>query len=298
MDPQDRTVEEKLAEMATKEWGVVSWRELMAAGISATEAKRRADKGLLIRMHRGVYRVGHTAPSIEATYLAAVKACGEGAVLCGRAAAYLQGLLPKCRRPPPPEVMCPTERRVEGIRTKRVRRIDKLDVTKWKGIPATSVARTLVDLAALLDDAELARACHEAGVKYRTTPAHVKAALARHPNARGAAKLRRIMSGDTRVTLSKLESGFLERLREARLPLPITNKPAGGKRIDCRWPKHKVTVELESYAFHNSRHSWEQSLIRERQARKRGDEFCRYGWSDVFEDPRDMLRELRELLAS
>jgi hypothetical protein len=297
MGTSGRTVEEILAAIATSDWGVVTTRELLSAGVTAREVKRRAAKGLLIRVHRGVYRVGHQAPSTEASYMAAVKACGDGAVLCGRAAAYLQGLLPKCRRPPPPEVMCPTERKVDGIRTKRARSIHPEEVTRWRGIPATTVARTLVDLAAVLSDADLARACHEAGVKYRTTPAHVKAVLARNPRSRGAVKLRRIMSGDTRVTLSKMESGFLDRLREARLPLPITNKPAGGHRVDCRWPKHGVTAELESYAFHNTRHSWEQSLIRERQARKRGDEFCRYGWTDIFEDPRDMLRELRKLLA-
>ena len=104
------------------------------------------------------------------------------------------------------------------------------------------------------------------------------------PNAKGAAKLRAVFEGEP-VSLSKLEARFLELLREAGLPLPLTNKVASGKRVDCRWPEHGLTVELDSYRFHNSRHAWEQDRIRERQAYARGDDFRRYCWGDVFERP-------------
>jgi very-short-patch-repair endonuclease len=143
----------------------------------------------------------------------------------------------------------------------------------------------------------LARACHEAGVRYRTTPAHVSAALARRPpNIPGAAKLRRIVDGDARATLSPLERRFLELLSEHGLPLPRTNRPAGAYHVDCRWPERRVTVELDSYRFHHSRHTWEQDRRRERDARARGDDFRRYTWADVFEQPTQMLAELRRLL--
>jgi very-short-patch-repair endonuclease len=133
---------------------------------------------------------------------------------------------------------------------------------------------------------------------HRTTPAQVDAVLARKPNATAAGNLRRIMNGDELVTLSKLESSFIAQLKTARLPLPVTNKPAGTKRVDCRWPDHKLTVELNGFRFHNSRHSWEQDFRREREARARGDEFRRLTYADVFEDPRYMLRELRDLLSA
>ena len=98
-------------------------------------------------------------------------------------------------------------------------------------------------------------------MKYRTTPRQINAVLERRPNA------------------------------------PLTNKVASGKRVDCRWPEHKLTVELDNYQFHNSRHAWEQDRIRERQAYVRGDDFRRYCWGDVFERPGPMLRELRLLIA-
>jgi hypothetical protein len=292
-----RTVEERISLIATKEWGIVTRPELLAAGITDDETRHRVRVGLLIREYKGVYRVGHRAPSVEASYLAAVKACGEGAVLSGRAAAYLQGLL-RIRNPPPPEVTTPTERRIAGIRTKRCRNMHPREHTTQRGIPITMVPRTLVDLSAEVDVETLARACHEAGVKYRTTPRQVNAVLTRRRNPPGSAKLRAVISGATKVSLSKLESGFLKFLKAAFLPLPETNRRVGTKRVDCRWPGHQLTVELQSYRFHNSRHAWEQDYRREREARKRGDEFRRFTYADVFEDQGYMLGELRTLLSA
>ena len=156
--------------------------------------------------------------------------------------------------------------------------------------------RTLVDIAAELPVDALARACHEAGVRYGTTPKAVEAVLARRPTSAGAKKLRRILHGDVHVTLSTLEARFLELLIDAGLPLPETNRRAGSRRVDCRWPDQKLTVELDGYQFHNSRHSWEQDRHREREARARGDEFRRYTYGDVFERPALMLAELASLI--
>ena len=288
-------MEQELARIARSQHGVAARAQLLRAGVSRDEIAWRLRTGALIRVHRGVYRVGHRAPSVEATYLAAVLAGGEGAVLCGRAAAHLWGLM---RGPaPPPEVMTRGQRRIEGVRTRRRRRGGASDHTSFKAIPVTTVPRTLVDLAAELSEQELARACHEAGVKYRTTPREAAAVLERRPRTAGAGKLRRIIEGDVRVALSKLEAEFLKLLEREGLPLPVTNRRTGSHRVDCRWPDQRLTVELDSYRFHNSRHSWEQDRRREREARARGDDFRRLSWQDVFEDEASMLAELRTALA-
>jgi hypothetical protein len=287
-------VEQKMARIAGEAHGVVTRTQLLEAGLSVGEIRYRLRKGALIREYPGVYRVGHRAPSTESRYLAAVLACGKGALLSGRAAGQLLELLKG--RGPPPEVTAPTERRIDGIRTRRSRRIDPREATRWRGIPVTTVPRTLVDLAADLGPDSLARACHEAGVRYGTTPRAVEAAIGRRPSSPGVGTLRRILSGDERVILSRLEARFLARLREARLPLPTTNRPAGGRYVDCRWPDRRLTVELDSYTYHRSRHAWEQDRRREREAYARGDDFRRYTWGDVFEHPRLMLVELRGLL--
>ena len=85
-----------------------------------------------------------------------------------------------------------------------------------------------------------------------------------------------MLRGDIHVTLSKLEKQFLRRLKAAGLPRPQTNRVAGGRRVDCRWPALNLTVELDSYRYHAFRHAWEEDRHRARQARARGDEFRRY----------------------
>lgn len=290
---QGRTVETILARLASRSHGVVTRRQLAAAGITYREIDHRLGSGALLREHRGVYRVGHRAASIEARYLAAVLACGDDALLSGRAAGRLWGLLKGAA--PPPEVTTRTERRVAGVITTRTRRLDPADATTHRAIPTTTVPFTLVALASQLPSDELARACHEAGVRYGTTPRQVDAVLTRRPNSPGATKLRAILHGDVPVTLSKLEARFLALLGEHGLPLPETNRPAGTRRVDCRWPQHRLTVELDGYRYHRSRHAWEQDRRREREARARGDDFRRYTYGDVLEEPDLMLAELRAL---
>jgi hypothetical protein len=288
-------VDVTLAQMATRAHGVVTRSALLAAGVTHDEIKSRLRKGSLIAEHRAVYRVGHRAPSDESRYLAAVLACGDGALLSGVAAAHLLGLV--TGQPPAAEVSAPTERRVPGVTTRRMRRTDAGPGISCRGVPVTSVPQTLVSIAGRLGEKALARACHEAGVRYGITPADVAALLERTPNTPGARQLRRILEGDAPVSLSMLESRFFARLRDDGLPRPPhTNRDVGGRRVDCRWPEQRLTVELDSYRYHSSRYAWERDRRREREAYARGDDFRRYTYDDVFVSPTLMLRELRALL--
>jgi very-short-patch-repair endonuclease len=295
MRPRIRTVDEKVARLAGKSHGVVSRDELRSAGLTQAEIKSRLARGFLISIHRGVFRVGHTAPSLEARYLAAAKACGPGSVLAGRAAAHLLHLLRGS--PSLPEVLTPRHRRPSGVTVRRCRRIDPRDATEWRGVPVTTVPRTIVDLAAALEPPDLARAFHEAVVKHQIKPVAVERVLGRRHNWPGAKDLRRVIWGDEPVSLSKLESSFIAAVRRAHLPLPETNRQIDGRYVDCRWPAHRLTVELDSYAYHGTRHAWERDIDRERRARARGGEFRRYTWRDVAEDPEPMLKDLRALLS-
>jgi very-short-patch-repair endonuclease len=99
------------------------------------------------------------------------------------------------------------------------------------------------------------------------------------------------------VLLSYLEREFVCLLRKAGLPLPRTNRPAGACYVDCRWPEQKLSIELDSYRYHHSRHAWEQDHRREREAPGRGDEFRRYTYGDVSEDAAAVLAEVGALLA-
>ena len=150
--------------------------------------------------------------------------------------------------------------------------------------------RTLIDIAHL--SSMHSTACPRPGPLLHH-PESIEAVLAR--GRVPAPRSPRVIHVDVDVTLT-LEARFLELLIDAGLPLPETNRPAGGRRVDCRWPEQQLTVELDGYQFHNSRHSWELDRRREREARTRGDEFRRYTYGDVFERPALMLAELVSLI--
>jgi hypothetical protein len=226
--------------------------------------------------------------------MAAVKAAGREALLSGRAAGYLFGLLRGGA--PPPEVSTKGQRRPRGVIVRRRAGIRTSDVTEWRGIPVTTIPRTLVDLAAVLELDDLARAVHQADARHHITPERVEQVLQRRHNWPGARKLRRVLLGEVPLALSRLESRFLERVRAASLPQPETNRRVDGRYVDCRWPVQGLTVELDSYHYHRTHHVWELDRQREREARARGDEFRRYTWRDVEEEPEPMVADLRQLL--
>jgi len=281
-----------IARLAAAQHGRVTVAQLRAAGVDKRRAYRWAADGRLHRLHRDVYAVGHPARSADADYMAAVLAGGGGAVLSHAPGSNLLQLVKGS--PPPPEVTVPTtaHRRRPGIVIHRVRELPRQDVSTLRGIPITTVPRTLLDLAPRLAPDELGRACHEAWVRHRVTPGQVEACIARNPGKPGAAKLRTALFAD--VTLSKLESGFLTLLREHGLPLPRTNIDHLGDKVDCRWlSPHDLTIELLSFRYHATRHAFENDV-----ARRRRSNHVAYTYGDVYERPAQTIADLTARLAS
>jgi hypothetical protein len=154
-DGIDRTI----AAMAGRQYGVVSRAQLTALGVTRGHIQRRVGSGRLLRLHPGVYAVGHRAPRREAPWLAAVLACGDGAVLSHRSAAVLWQIADRER--PRPEVTVRARRRTPGLVVHRGR-LAGVDVVVHQSIPVTSPARTLADLAHDLGEDDLFRAAREA----------------------------------------------------------------------------------------------------------------------------------------
>ena len=148
----------RVARLAADEWGVLSTRELRACGLSGDAVTHRVRKGLLHRMHRGVYAVGHANPPLEGYFLAAVKACGPGTRLSHYAGAAHWEFLGWDDRPPEVTVVGAATRLHRGIRVHRTIALDPVDCVRHRGIPITSPARTLVDLASVLGYRPLRRA--------------------------------------------------------------------------------------------------------------------------------------------
>jgi len=281
---------DKTARVAGRQHGRIARRQLLDLGVDAGRIDRWLADGRLRPVHTGVYAVGHEAPSVLGDYLAAVLACGEGAVLSHRAAAHLLRLLPG--PPPPPEVTVPTlgGRSRPGIVVHRVAVLHVQDTTTRDRIRMTTVPRVLLDLAPGLTTAALARACHEGWVRHRTSPREIEACIRRNPHKKGIARLRTALGSD--VTLSALEDGFLALLREHRLALPRTNVDRRGDKVDCHWPELDLTVELVSYRFHASRTAFEVDV-----ARRRRSNHLAFSYGDVFERGAQTIAELTRAIS-
>lgn len=280
------------AAVARRQHGLVTREQLLGTGISASAIARWVGKGLLHPVHAGVYRLGHRAESTEATYLAAVLAGGERAAVCGFAAAHLYGAL---TARPAPEITSVGDHHLRGVITRRLAPLAPGERRVRRGVPVTSPARTMVDLAGRASGDVLGGIAHELGVLERLRGEEVLAAMAARGRVNGADKLRAIYIGDAAVLLSRLEEAFVALLGRSRLPLPRTNRKAGTFYVDCRWPG--LTVELVSYRYHGSRHAWRRDQRRAREAYARGDDFRTYTWDDVHDTPTVVLGEMIPLLA-
>ena len=282
---------DKTAQRAGRQQGRINCEQLLELGVERWRIESWVADGRLRRVHRGVYAVGHEAPSVLGDYMAAVLACGSGAGLSHRAEAHVMHLL--AGKAPPPEVTVPTlsGRGRKGIVIHRVKELRRLGVCTVHGIPMTTVPRTLLDLAAMLDLPTLTRACHEAWIRHRTTPRSVEDCIARNPGKKGIAKLRTALGSD--VTLSKLEDRFLALLREHGLPGRARTSTAAATRSTATGRRSGSPSSCVSYRFHASRRAFESDV-----ARRRRSNHLAFTWGDVFERPQQTIAELVAAMTS
>ena len=293
-----------LSELARQQHGVVSLTQLLALGWSESTVRSRVKAGRLHRLHTGVYAVGHRVVGGDGWWMAAVLACGDGAVLSHRSAAALWGIRPTARSRI--DVISPGRagRSRVGIEVHRPGGLTSSDVTRRRGIPATTVARTLLDLAAVVDRQALEKAINEAEVLRLFDLKVTNASLERAPRHRGAAALRETFAHLDPLqarTRSELEGRFLALCRTAGLPPPEVNAwiELDGQQVEVEflWRRQRVAVETDSYAFHSTRRAF-------RRDRRRLQLFARAGWlaiplswDDVVKKPEEVVRTLRELLS-
>ncbi len=249
-----------LAVLADRQWGLVTHDQLLAAGLSRKQIAHLRRRRLLRALHRGVYALGHRALTRQAHDLAAVLACGPGALLSHHSAAVAWGMLPATDEPRHVTVVGRPCRSKPGLTVHRVTALAPGDLTRRDGIPVTSPARALIDMAATVGPRELERAFDEGRVQRLLTPATLEAALSRYPHRRGATRLHALLDprrGSTR-SRSNLEERFLTLLRRARLPLPEMNVQLGPFNVDFLWRAHRLVVELDSYRYHQTRSAFER----------------------------------------
>jgi hypothetical protein len=230
----------RVMELASEEWGVLSLDELRACGLSRDGVLRRANAGHFRRLYPAVYAIGHVSEAPEQAWMAAVKACGPNAVLACRSAGEAWEFLEDDPDSHLPQVIAPGNRSVPGIWIRRSR-LDAHDAMRHRGIPITTPARTLVDLAAILSETGLRPAVRRAqGVRRVSVPLLLRT-LDRLGPRRGTKMLRRVIATGPAPTRSVLENVVLDLLLGAGFEHPDVNKPivVDGRRVipDFRWPR-------------------------------------------------------------
>jgi hypothetical protein len=205
----------------------------------------------LHRVHQGVYAVGHRALRVEGRRLAAVLACGPGAVLSHRSAASHWGLLATDQVGV--DVTAPRSRQgAPGIRLHTPRSLDAQDTTNHEGIPITTVARTLLDLAATTRDDQLERALAQAMYLQLYDHRAITDVIARSNGHRGTKVLEQATKQEPKLTKGAWEIRMLRLVRSAHLPEPICNRPLhapdhGECKPDFYWPAHNLIVETDGW---------------------------------------------------
>jgi very-short-patch-repair endonuclease len=296
--PLDRAI----GELAGRQYGLVGRRQLLALGLSAGGIQGRLLRGQLHQVHRGVYAVGHRALIREGRWMAAVLACGSGAVLSHRTAGELWGILPRSEAVP--EVTRPQKFKGRpGIRCHHaVLSADEVDIVD--GIPVTSVHRTIFDLAATQKRRRVERAMNETEVRGLTDRISIPQLLKRYPRHRGAATLRSLMAEKAPggVTQNDFEEGFAEFLAERALPRPAFNAPVSvrGRHfvIDCLWRDRRLAVELDGRAVHGTAAAFESDRERDRILQAEGWRTARITWRQLRDDPEALAADLRRLLGT
>jgi very-short-patch-repair endonuclease len=239
----------QIARLAATQHGVVTRAQLLATGLDANAVDYRVKVGRLHRVHKGVFAVGHTSLSPLSNAMAAVLACGDGAVLSHRSAAALWNIDPTWRLPV--EVTTTGNRRHRRVRAHRSRTLDAQDVTTRDGIPITTPARTVVDLADVLDDRALARAVNEAQVLRIMRLEELAIQLERSPGRRAMRRLRGFVERADGPTRSELEDEFLRFVERYDLPRPEINQTIAGYEVDAVWRQRRLVVELDSRRYHD-----------------------------------------------
>jgi very-short-patch-repair endonuclease len=286
-----------VADLAIRQWGVVSAEQLYALGLTPAAVTRRVQAGRLHRLFRGVYAVGHDRLRREGRFLAAVLACGDGAVLSHLSAAAHWELLRT--EGTAVDVTARRGRRgVSGIRLHRSRSLDDKDTTNRDGIPVTTLARTLLDLAGTIPGHRLERALAQAERLRIYDHRAITDVIARTSGHRGGTILARATALEPRLTRSELEALFQRLVRKAGLPEPLSNHDIevpdhGREEVDFYWPAHRLVVETDGWETHGTRSAFQSDRRKDAALTAAGYKVMRFTYDDVTLEGATVVRRLR-----
>jgi hypothetical protein len=296
-------IDQAILDLAERQHGVLARQQLLELRVRPETIKRWRRAGRLVALRRGVYALGHRAIRPEGHWLAAVLAVGDDAVLSHRSAARLWQIRPwggafveltvGANRGQKPR---------KGIRVHRSGELHAWEIDEEDGIPVTSVARTLLDLAAVVPAHHLRRAVERSVQLDLYDHRAVLRTLAAHPGRPGSPALVALLddlhdNGTASATRSDLEALFLQLCLDHGLPRPQVNHVDQGRELDFRWPSQRVVVETNGFAFHRSRAAFEDDHDKRLRLEAAGWQVISLTWRQVTNRPDEVLQHVRRALA-
>jgi hypothetical protein len=297
-----READRRLAALARRQHGVVTRAQAIDSGLSASGWGRRLSGGYLVALHEGVARFASAPSSDEQRILAAVLAAGEGAMASHTAAAFLwdveldgwavEVIVPDRSRSP----------RLPGVQVHRPRDLLDLTPSRRRGVPVTSPLRVLVDLGAVVPEADVERALEQFVVSRVVSLAGVQAVLARHgrPGRTGVGALRAVLdrwmlSGG--IPDAEFECTVARLLDVHGLPRPVFHHVISGYEVDFAYPELRIAIEVDGWADHGRRGAFESDRARDLALHAAGWVVLRLTWLALTNRPGTTLELVRKVMA-
>jgi very-short-patch-repair endonuclease len=301
-----RRTNERVERTVAGQHGVATREQLLAAGVSPHALDRYVRSGDLVLLHRGVYRLAAYPPSAWTRAMASVLAASAGgriASTVSHAAAATLWEYREWEETDSLHLICPRRLRLAGVCSYRFTLAGD-EVTRLRGVPVTTPARTVLDLAgsATMRELEHALAAAERGdARVRAGIAgacgaaevrgEVRALLERHPCHPGSGRLRRLLaaldaSGRPPLFLrSRAEERALAIIRRGRIPEPRANVRIAAFEVDFVWPDQRLILEVDGYAFHSSDSAFNRDRERDRALAAAGYQVLRFSWGQLSREP-------------
>jgi very-short-patch-repair endonuclease len=258
-----------VARLATRQAGVVGVEQLLALGITRGAIKHRVATSRLIRLHQGVYAVGHQALSDRGRIIAALLASGPGATVSHATAAHVWSLIPSM---PPFVHVTLTDRAPRTRHGIRIHRATRLETTTHDQVPVTTPAQTIAQLPQPMRD----RARAEALVLGLIPPS---------------------ADDHAEPTRSELERALLPALEQAGLPRPRVNDRVLGQEVDFHWPDQRLIVETDGWRYHRHRRRFEDDRARDARLHAAGWIVLRFTWRQVVRETLLVTVRIAQVLA-
>ena len=293
-------LELRIAQIAGRQDNLITWEQLVRIGVGRRAVARRVESGRWQRIHKAVYLIGPAPPTLSAKARAAVLTCGDDAALSHRTAAMVWRLVTV---PPEPELHVTIPGRNPGVKPgihiHRVVELPPDEVTTKHGIPLTTPARTICDLAAIEPLRDLETALAEARIHRLATDAQIKAVIQRAPTRPGAPIIRTLLAAedDSGYTRSRAERLLRDLIAKSNLERPLFNEPLLGYVVDALWPKQRLIVEVDGYTYHHHRTAFERDRARDQRLIAAGYRVIRVTWLQLRDRPIAVITTIAQALA-